>query len=290
MSALTMAIAGALLKKYTDLVKSGELDKDFIPDSVEEIAKIIESLVPGFLNLGRATKVTPALIDKIEKQLKTLQGFSGGLLKVDGILGKKMLNWLSSISRCKGELEHTPTTTKVPKPEPGGVRKIRYWYATDGLPDVSGGDPEELLVDAFISWIRVIDLDVLRAKSKAGANVIVTTTTIDGQGGVLADAHIGPPDGMQRTLRFDKLENWDADKFKGTAAHEIGHLLGLGHASGPGQLMSPLFQAGILGPTAADVTAILKPKLGWKARKAKPKPKTVVPKRGKPVIDPNAAV
>jgi len=277
---LIAALALRLFKEYTKLAKDGELDLDFVPRSADEIATALTSLVPGMVNLGKATSVTSTLLKKVESQIKTLQGF-GGLMQ-DGILGERTLNWLTGIKRCKGELAHTPSTTEVPRPETRDPRKIRYWYGRNGLPQVPDGDPEILLAKAWISWIKVVKLDVQRAKSKAGANVIVTTVPMDGKGGTLADAHVGPPKGMQMELRFDKSETWNANKFQGTAAHEIGHLLGLGHASGPGELMSPLFQPAIITPQEGDATRILTK--NWKKQKPKPKPRVVAPKPGKPII------
>lgn len=288
MLAIATTIATKLMKEYTKLAKSGKLDKDLLPTSVDDVAKGVEALIPGLLNISPTAKVTAELIKRVESAIKKMQGFAqgpaGALLISDGILGEKTLGWLQSIRRCKGELEHTPSTTKVPKPESTNVRKIRYWYAKGGLPDVSGGDPELLLEDAWVSWIKVIQLDVRRAKSKAGANVIVSTIAMDGRSGTLADAHVGPPNGMQFELRFDKAELWDADKFQGTAAHEIGHMLGLRHASGAGQLMSPFFQTGIISPQPNDVNRILAPKLGWQKQIPKPPPTRVAPKPGKPII------
>jgi hypothetical protein len=68
------------------------------------------------------------------------------------------------------------------------------------------------------------------------------------------------------TLVFDDTETWDEDKFVATAAHEIGHLLGLRHAAGKGQLMSP-FRSSIKKPTKEDVKRLAEVRgRPWKIR------------------------
>jgi hypothetical protein len=162
-------------------------------------------------------------------------------------------------------MQHTPSNTPVPQPETSDMRAIRWWFEPGSLPAVPDGDAEVLLRRAWVNWIMVAEIDCQKALTRQGANVIIKQANIDNRsGGVVADAHVGPPNGMVFDLRFDIAETWTADKFEATAAHEIGHLLGLRHATSGGLLMSPTYQPGIREPRDGDRIAL--GQIPWKLR------------------------
>ncbi|MHC4400380.1 MAG: matrixin family metalloprotease [Planctomycetota bacterium] len=267
------ALAVKMLIKYRSLKKAGDLDGAFVPSTARAIGAGLEVLVNGdFLEKAGVSNKSQITLEKIRKAVGLFQKLASpgdGLLAEDGILGNRSLGWIRRLGACRGDLQHRPSKRKVPKPTEPLTRKIRWWFDPDGpdsLPHVIDGDAENLLRRAWVSWILVADLDILKATKREGANVIVGQADIDRRrGGTLADAHVGPPDGMVRELRFDVNENpWTPDKFLGTAAHEIGHLLGLRHAPQKGLLMSPLYQEGVVEPRGGDITALAG--AGWTLR------------------------
>ena len=171
-------IADMLADKYLSSIPAA-----LIP-SVDDLTAALSVLVPSLVRITPDSKVSPTILGRIEKAVRRIQSHAGGLLEVDGILGERTIRWLQSVKRCAGNLAKSEPDQPVPSPETRDPRKIRYWF--ESLPDLPGADPELLLEAAWVSWVRLIKLDVRRAKRKSGANVLITTTAIDGAFGTLA--------------------------------------------------------------------------------------------------------
>src|SRR4029077_12097951 len=93
------------------------------------------------------------------------------------------------------------------------------------------------------------------------ANVLIRVVNIDGPSNILADADVGPPPGNKvLELHIDAGEDFDAFKFEATLAHEIGHLLGLDHATVPDQLMGPTLSS-FKSPQKNDIDRVRS--VGW---------------------------
>ena len=142
---------------------------------------------------------------------------------------------------------------------------INGWVG-DGI---SQADQRAILAQAWKSWTDVCDLRIEETNNKNSANIIIDVgngrrDNFDGPGGTLAWAYL--PDGRdgQLLMRFDMGETWVSSYQKrgvrllNVAAHEFGHLLGLGHSKKQGALMAPYYNANIAAPVHNDdVTRIV---------------------------------
>lgn len=250
------SLAKAIL---TDL-KSTDLVGDLIPTADQLVSGINRLITDRYFDDGLlqgSNAVTPALLDAFKRAVQRAQQESGGLLTVDKLFGVKTLNWLQFGLRCFGQLQKTWQEPKYRKdhgvPDDVTFRTNEIRYHILELPTWNGGKPLDLLWKAWNSWSKVCGVIASQTSLERDANVIVRLDNIDGPSNVLADAHVGPPERVRLTLRFDRAESWTDAKFEGTACHEIGHLLGLQHTGTPGQLMASTLGTTVT-PQSEDAT------------------------------------
>lgn len=254
-------IAKALLDQYGTFTGQGKLDPALVP-SQSALETALNILANGnYIKVSDPAKIT---LNKIKDAVVALQGELSNQGLGDetnlGVLGLRTLGLLNDRGVCRGELQHTPSKTAVPTPEEPETDLIRWFYVGQP-PIIDKGNADHLLLirRAMARWVKKTGIDIRMATKKEGANVLIFQEGLDGKdAGVVADAHVGPPDGMQLSLRLDTAEVWTEDKFVATICHEMGHILGLDHAPGPGELMSPTYQKGFVAPTDADIARLRK--------------------------------
>lgn len=259
MASLTTAkiiasVAAELIKRYN---KEGSgISSAQIPTK-PEITNVLETLIKAdVLQIGRTKEVNDELIERVQLAVKKLEQFAGAQLDVDGLIDKSLVGFL--VERCLGNPHFNRTNLKPNTTTRQHIEgKIRY-FVDGNLPDISGvDDPIDIVDTAFISWQKVAFIPVTEAGTKEGANFLITTVSIDGNGNTLADATLGagPGSGLLE-MRIDLSEEWDANKFEGTVCHEIGHALGLDHSSDRNDLMFPRYQPHIKTPQPNDIARI----------------------------------
>lgn len=113
----------------------------------------------------------------------------------DGVIGPKTFDALKSIIGC---LDHSGPAADAKKVTGGQAfgeneaNTIRY-KVRGSLPDVSGGNAQTILEEAWMAWSRVCDLQTKRARSESQAEVVIFTGQLDGErgAGTMGVAHAG---------------------------------------------------------------------------------------------------
>ena len=155
-----------------------------------------------------------------------------------------------------------------------------YIHEKDGFPQLpaieeGSGIPESQrrilarsrLIKAFKSWQAELEMTITPTTDPDKANLVISgrkLTNVSPE--TLALTDIGPPHGRQLRMIFDLQETTlSRDQFQSTAAHELGHALGISHrhVPGAGALMSPRL-SDIQRPTQTDVDAAVT-NGGWTA-------------------------
>ena len=130
------------------------------------------------------------------------------------------------------------------------------WTLAMGVGRFSRDQLVDIYRAAWSSWESVCGIRTEYVSSTTSANVVVTARSIDGDGGILAEAQLpcGPVNSRtQLGVWFDLSEEWIlaqampnqmVDLLR-VAAHEFGHSIGIGHA--------PRSSNNLMAPTVSQI-------------------------------------
>jgi len=261
---LALAIGRKLVQKYLAGDGVPRPADDLIP-SEEEIAAGLKSLVDEFkLDLGGITEpaeITEKVLKLVTKGVKAIQA-NTGRLKADGVIGHRTRRWLfgKRFGHHERNIDSLPESATRVSPTQGSPMLL--YFIEDPLPPVPNA--VKLLREAFESWTTRLKLGANQTelRDKGQANLIVKTGVFPGN--IVAKGDVGPPGNRQLNLTFDTSETWTAADFRATAAHEIGHILGIGHVTQSNQLMNDFLDPAINKPMDFDIAAAVD--VGWKKR------------------------
>lgn len=253
---LILNVAQSVLKKWiAEGVSEGELPIPAV------LAEGIEQLQKGGLlpDLGDIAADPEKLIETVISAVKKFQRISGSS-SFDGVLRKPLLNWLNAAPLCPLDQNHDESKVKpLPTTAPGAeLYTIRYFIDPSMESAIGGKYTSDLIAEAWQMWMELCKyLEVTWVRSPEEANLIVAMQRIDGNGGILGRAPVcGPGNFNGGKVIMDHSELWDANLFRAAICHEFGHVLGLGHSSSSGDLMSPIIEQGVIAPRPNDVQRI----------------------------------
>lgn len=163
---------------------------------------------------------------------------------------------MGSMPECKNDC---PTSNAVLQATPAGDNFAWYirYIVDPSVDQLIGGVPAaNLVAEAYQEWTAVTEYLIVQ-EVNSNPNVTIVMEHIDGDYGILGKAPLaGPGNFNDLTITMDSGEQWTPELFKVAVCHEIGHILGLGHATVSNQLMSPIIESSITGLKTNDIERI----------------------------------
>jgi hypothetical protein len=223
-----------------DLLENTQSKKDYLGEIEKSLKKLDE------MSLLKVTDTSDDVKEIVKDVLKSIRDFQnkigpGTLIGEDGIIGPATLRFLAH-GLFHNDPDGPPSDAPRVQNSQLGRNQLGVFYdPRHDLPEVDGGDAHILLMEAFQKWSLACGVKFINVPSAEQAHIRVLTTDIAETGGAnrLAVGTLGPPNGFQLELKFDSKENFvatpaqagDGIVFPAVALHEIGHNIGLSHAT-----------------------------------------------------------
>lgn len=137
------------------------------------------------------------------------------------------------------------------------------WCLTGNPPALDQQATKDAFAWVFATWQKVCGVRFTFTTEPGKANILIGFAPIDGPGATLAYSELPCAQQRQCQQTFDNSEPWafgpTVDRFKldigATAAHEVGHVLGLPHLPS-GCLLQPIYQEGLREPQTGDIQEV----------------------------------
>lgn len=109
-------------------------------------------------------------------------------------------------------------------------------------------------------WSGVCGLELVPTTNPGQANVLATSSMIDGPNGILGQSYLpcgNVSQGTQLSQILDSSEGWTEDLLTRVWLHELGHAIGLSHAPiGTGAVMEPILTS-LAAPQPWDIQQVV---------------------------------
>lgn len=159
---------------------------------------------------------------------------------------------------------------------PWPVKRLPYWIDWRGLGSVTAAQRagvRSAFREAWGYWAAVADIQPVEVATEREALVYHRFGRIDGALGTLAWSYLADGTLRPKEQKYDTGEQWNTGpptagrlSLPIVAAHEIGHVLGLGHdGQDADALMRPSYSAAIPRPRPRDVNRLFR--LGYDRRR-----------------------